>query len=77
MDYFELKEGSIHCEEVPLELIADEIGTPVYVYSASTLRRHARVISTYDTRGNIQINEIPKVPAAFKLKKLQCSISIR
>jgi diaminopimelate decarboxylase len=44
MDYFELKNGSIHCEEVPLELIADEIGTPVYVYSAATLRRHARVL---------------------------------
>ena len=44
MDHFELKNGSIHCEEVPLELIADEIGTPVYVYSAATLRRHARVL---------------------------------
>ena len=44
MDYFELKDGSIHCEEVPLELIADDIGTPVYVYSAATLRRHARVL---------------------------------
>jgi len=44
MDYFELKHGSVHCEDVPLELIADEIGTPVYVYSAATLRRHARVL---------------------------------
>ncbi|HEU4498222.1 MAG TPA: alanine racemase, partial [Sphingomicrobium sp.] len=44
MDHFELKQGSIHCEDVPLELIADEIGTPVYVYSAATLRRHARVL---------------------------------
>lgn len=44
MDHFELKNGSIHCEEVPLELIADEIDTPVYVYSAATLRRHARVL---------------------------------
>ena len=44
MDHFELKQGSVHCEDVPLELIADEIGTPVYVYSAATLRRHARVL---------------------------------
>ena len=44
MDHFQLKNGSIHCENVPLELIADEIGTPVYVYSAATLRRHARVL---------------------------------
>jgi diaminopimelate decarboxylase len=44
MDHFELKNGSIHCEEVPLEQVADEIDTPVYVYSAATLRRHARVL---------------------------------
>ncbi|MFL6766525.1 MAG: diaminopimelate decarboxylase [Sphingomicrobium sp.] len=44
MDHFNLKGGSIHCEDVPLEVIADEVGTPVYVYSAATLRRHARVL---------------------------------
>ncbi|HYC95779.1 MAG TPA: diaminopimelate decarboxylase, partial [Sphingomicrobium sp.] len=44
MDHFTIKNGSIHCEDVPLELIADEVGTPVYVYSAATLRRHARVL---------------------------------
>jgi len=44
MDHFNLKDGSIHCEDVPLEQIADEVGTPVYVYSATTLRRHARVL---------------------------------
>jgi diaminopimelate decarboxylase len=44
MDHFELNNGSIYCEDVPLEMIADEIDTPVYVYSAATLRRHARVL---------------------------------
>ena len=44
MDHFNLVDGSLHCEDMPLELIADEIGTPVYVYSAATLRRHARVL---------------------------------
>jgi diaminopimelate decarboxylase len=44
MDHFNLKDGSIHCEDVPLEQIADEVGTPVYIYSAATLRRHARVL---------------------------------
>jgi diaminopimelate decarboxylase len=44
MDHFNLKDGSLHCEDVPLEQIADEVGTPVYVYSAATLRRHARVL---------------------------------
>lgn len=43
MDFFELKGGAMHAEGVPLARIADEVGTPVYVYSAGTLRRHARV----------------------------------
>ena len=43
MDFFELKDGQMHAEGVPLAAIADEVGTPVYVYSAGTLRRHARV----------------------------------
>jgi diaminopimelate decarboxylase len=44
MDHFDLKDGSLHCEGVPLESVADEVGTPVYIYSAATLRRHARVL---------------------------------
>jgi diaminopimelate decarboxylase len=44
MDHFELRDGELRCEDVPLEAIADEIGTPVYVYSAATLTRHARVL---------------------------------
>nr|WP_221364151.1 diaminopimelate decarboxylase [Sphingomonas jinjuensis] len=31
------------CEDVSLTAIAQAVGTPVYVYSASTFRRHARV----------------------------------
>lgn len=33
----------MHCEEVPLPVIAAEVGTPVYVYSTATMRRHAQV----------------------------------
>ena len=44
MDFFEIRDGGLHCEDVPLDTIASEVGTPVYVYSAATLRRHARVM---------------------------------
>ena len=44
MDHFDLKDGNLHCEKVPLDQIADEVGTPVYVYSVATLRRHAQVL---------------------------------
>ncbi|MGX7925463.1 diaminopimelate decarboxylase [Tsuneonella sp. HG094] len=43
MDYFELRDGVLHVEDVPLPAIAEGVGTPVYVYSRATLVRHARV----------------------------------
>lgn len=43
MDHFNLLDGVLHAENVPLPQIADEVGTPVYVYSRATLERHARI----------------------------------
>jgi diaminopimelate decarboxylase len=43
MDHFALRDGILHCEDVPLPAIARAVGTPVYVYSTATMRRHARV----------------------------------
>ncbi|MEZ5680201.1 MAG: diaminopimelate decarboxylase [Erythrobacter sp.] len=43
MDHFQLRNGIMHAEDVPLPQIAEEVGTPVYVYSRATLERHARV----------------------------------
>lgn len=43
MNHFEHRGGVLHAEDVPLPLIAEQIGTPVYVYSKATLVRHARV----------------------------------
>ena len=31
MDHFALRDGEMHCEDVPLSRIAAEVGTPVYV----------------------------------------------
>lgn len=38
---FDYKDGVLHAEAVPLPVIADAIGTPAYVYSATALRRAA------------------------------------
>jgi diaminopimelate decarboxylase len=43
MNHFHYQDGELHCEEVPLARIADEVGTPVYVYSTATIERHYRV----------------------------------
>jgi diaminopimelate decarboxylase len=44
MDHFQLSDGRLHCEQVALDDIAAEVGTPVYVYSSATLIRHVRVL---------------------------------
>ena len=61
MDHFELKDGVLHAEDVPLTAIADAVGTPVYVYSRATLARHARVF-----RDALSI--LPSVHIAFAVK---------
>lgn len=44
MNHFDVKAGALHCEGVPLEQIARDVGTPTYVYSTATLTRHLRVV---------------------------------
>lgn len=43
MNYFEYRNEQLYAEDVPLADLAARIGTPFYVYSARTLRRHYRV----------------------------------
>ncbi len=43
MNHFQRKKGELCCEDVPLSELAEEVGTPAYVYSTATLLRHARV----------------------------------
>jgi len=43
MDHFLYKNGVLQAEDVALPQIAASVGTPFYVYSAATLRRHFRL----------------------------------
>ncbi|KQN04505.1 diaminopimelate decarboxylase [Sphingobium sp. Leaf26] len=43
MDHFDYVNGAMQVEQVPLDAIADAVGTPVYVYSTATLERHVGV----------------------------------
>lgn len=45
MHHFDYRDGVLHAEDVDLNIIADEIGTPFYCYSTATLERHYRVMS--------------------------------
>jgi diaminopimelate decarboxylase len=40
VDYFDYRDGVLHCEGVPVAELAQTYGTPLYVYSRATLERH-------------------------------------
>jgi diaminopimelate decarboxylase len=43
MNYFEYKNGELYCEDVSVESIVKETGSPAYIYSHKTLERHFTV----------------------------------
>ena len=43
-DPFAPRGGVVHCEDVPLPVVAKAVGTPVYVYSTASMRRQARAL---------------------------------
>ena len=45
MHSFHYRDGRLICEDVDLETLADEHGTPLYVYSSATVRDHYRRLS--------------------------------
>jgi diaminopimelate decarboxylase len=55
MHHFAYRNGVLHCEDVSLEAIARELGTPAYVYSDATLRRHYKVIADAFASRNVLI----------------------
>jgi diaminopimelate decarboxylase len=61
MDFFELKNGILHAEDLPMTMLAQTYGTPCYIYSEGTLRRHARVFRA-------GLSALPKVHCAFAVK---------
>ena len=61
MNHFEYRNGVLHVEDLPLSVIAEQVGTPVYVYSRATLERHAQVF-----RDAMAI--LPRVHIAFAIK---------
>ncbi len=44
MDHFHYKDRVLHCEDVPVPSLAENYGTPLYVYSKATLLHHLRQI---------------------------------
>jgi len=61
MDHFQTKNGELYAENVSMARIAEEVGTPVYVYSRATLERHARVFRE-------ALDAVPRTHIAFAVK---------
>ncbi len=61
MDHFHIHNGMLHAEDVPMARIAEEVGTPVYVYSRATLERHAQVFRA-------ALSGLPRTHIAFAIK---------
>ena len=45
MHHFKYRRNELYCEDVPVAKIAAEIGTPFYLYSHGTLKRHFKVFN--------------------------------
>ncbi len=61
MDHFAYRDGVLHVEDVSVPAIAEAVGTPVYIYSAATLRRHARVFRD-------GLKDVPRKHLAYAIK---------
>lgn len=46
MHEFNYAGNELYCEKVPVEKIAREVGTPVYIYSSNTLKNHYRAFDS-------------------------------
>lgn len=47
MTYFNYRDGQLYAENLPAEQIAEEMDTPCYCYSASTLKRNYKAYTTH------------------------------
>ena len=45
MDWFEYRDGQLFCEEMNVDALTAEVGTPLYLYSQRTLEHHYDAIS--------------------------------
>ncbi len=46
MDYFSYRKNKLYAEGLSVERLADELGTPLYIYSERTLKRHFKVFDS-------------------------------
>ena len=69
---FTYKNGHLHCDAVDLQVVAEQFGTPAYIYSETILKRNAEVLkSCFIDRGfhvsyAMKANSNPSILKLFK-----------
>ena len=53
MHHFQYRDGVLCAEDVRLDRLAEEVGTPFYCYSTATLERHYKVFSEALPKGSL------------------------
>ena len=80
MDHFHYKEGQLFAEEVALKDVADNYGTPTFVYSRATLERHANAyINSFKTMSGLvcfSVKALSNISILKTLKKSGCGFDI-
>lgn len=78
MDHFEYKDGELHAENVPLETLAEKVGTPFYCYSSATLTRHYQVFSEHFPGAKVcfAVKSNGNVAVLKTLAKLGCGADV-
>jgi len=66
---FTYKDGELHCDRVPLSKLAEKYGTPLYVYSATTVRERFRILD--QAFGNVEHTICYSVKANSNLSLLR------
>ena len=46
MNFFQYKNNKLYAEDIPVQQLAEQFGTPLYVYSRATLERHWRAFDS-------------------------------
>ena len=80
MDHFNYQQDLLFAEEVPLSKIAEQYGTPSYVYSRATLERHAKAytesFSSMDGLVCFSVKALSNVAILKVLKQCGCGFDI-
>ncbi|HUN22162.1 MAG TPA: diaminopimelate decarboxylase [Anaerolineales bacterium] len=68
--HFTFRQHNLHCEDLPLAQLAEQFGTPLYVYSATAIRERALAYQQTATSGALTCYAVKANPNLHILRQL-------